>query len=104
MSYWEECIAEAFEDSKISATEGQIKNVASWVSGAHENYGMAHGHDCISNPLRDENKDLETKLKIERSKVVCPECCGSGEYVSYGPSHSASSACHKCRGEGKVVP
>ena len=62
MDYWEECISEAFDAEGINATNEQIKNVASWVQGAHENYGMAFGYDCIPNPLREENDKLKKEL------------------------------------------
>ena len=65
MDYWLECIKEAFEDTGIIATEEQIRNVAGWVEGAHENYGMAYGHDCIPNPMISEIEKLKMKHKEE---------------------------------------
>lgn len=61
MDYWKECIKEAFEESKINATEEQIDNVTGWVEGAHDNYSMAHGHDCIPNPVNTEKEVLKQK-------------------------------------------
>ncbi len=68
MDYWKECIKEAFEDSKIIATDEQIDNVASWVEGAHENYSMANGHDVIQSPVENEkDRQIKTlKSEIER--------------------------------------
>jgi len=63
VNYWEECISEAFDDAGIIATEEQIKNVAGWVASAHENYGMAHGRDCIPNPLLSEIDQLKRKMR-----------------------------------------
>ena len=102
MDYWVECISEAFDDVGIVATEEQIKTVASWVDGAHDNYGQAHGYDCIPSPVSLENEQLKADLKKERDKRGCPECNGSGVNVSHGPAHSAITQCWKCRGEGKV--
>ena len=102
MDYWKECIQEAFEDAGIEASEEQIQTVASWVEGAHDNYGMAHGHHCIPNPKDEEIRNLKKELRIERDKVVCPECKGSGRKVDHGPCHWSESECFKCRGEGKV--
>jgi hypothetical protein len=66
MDYWEECIAEALEAEGVSATPEQIRNIAGWVEGAHENYGMAYGHDCIPNPLSADVSELKRQLaKIE---------------------------------------
>lgn len=63
MDYWDECIAEAFEDAGIEATADQIETVAGWVEGAHENYGMAHGYDAIPNPLSSEVEKLRRQIK-----------------------------------------
>lgn len=102
MDYWKECISEAFDDAGIAATEEQIDTVASWVEGAHDNYGMAQGHDCIPNPLVEENKRLSRELVKEREKVICRECNGRGRIIIPGPCHSGNSECWKCHGEGKV--
>jgi len=104
MNYWRECISEAFDDAKITATAEQINTVASWVEGAHENYGMAMGHDAIPNPLREENGRLSRELKEEQAKVNCRVCGGFGEIRSNGPCHSSISQCWKCRGEGRHSP
>lgn len=66
MDFWEECISEALEDAGLTATAEQIDTIASWVEGAHENYGMAHGHDCISNPLEEELR--KQKLKTQEAE------------------------------------
>lgn len=68
MDYWEECISEAFEDAGIIATSEQIDAVASWVEGAHECYGMAHGHDCIPNPANTEIEELKKRLRKMEQK------------------------------------
>lgn len=68
MEYWNECIAEAFEDASIKATDEQIDTVAGWVEGAHENFGMAFGHDAIPNPMASEVESLKAKIrKMEES-------------------------------------
>lgn len=104
MDYWKECVAEAFEDAGITATKEQIDTVTSWVEGAHDNYGMSHGHDHIPNPLQQEIDQLKINIKKERDKIVCRACNGSGGITTYGPIHSGHSQCYKCRGEGKVAP
>lgn len=104
MDYWEECIAEAFEDAGITATAKQIDTVASsWIESAHKNYGLAHGYNCIPNPLRLENDELRRKLDIERKKEPCQSCNGRGRIITPGPYHSSDSQCWKCNGEGKVI-
>lgn len=102
MDYWQECVAEALEDAGIGATKEQIETVTSWVEGAHENYGMAHGHECIPNPLVQENESLKREIIKERDKVICDNCNGRGRIVTQGPHHSSDSECYKCRGEGRV--
>ncbi len=104
MEYWKECISEAFDEAKIVATPEQIAEVAECVEGAHDNYGMAYGHDAIPNPLAQENERLAADLKTERDKVNCDECGGSGSITTRGPSHSATSDCMKCKGEGRHAP
>ena len=102
MDYWLECIKEAFEDAKIIATEEQIGNVAGWAESGHENYSMAHGHDCIPNPLETENTDLKRKLKKEQGKTICPECKGKGSFMTYGGTFQSSSRCMNCDGTGFI--
>ena len=101
MDYWKECIEEAFEDAKIVATDEQIGTVASWAEGAHDNYSQSHGYDVIPNPLVEENERLLRELRVERDMVHCKECGGKGYIVINGPSHSAESTCHICRGKGR---
>ena len=103
MDYWAECVSEALDEAGITATPQQISMVAEYVSGAHDNYGMAHGHDCIPNPLAGEVKQLKTALDIEKRKVVCPDCRGTGTVYSTGPYHCSTSQCSSCRGDGKVT-
>ena len=101
MNYWNECIAEAFDSAEIKATQEQIDEVAGWAEGAHENYGMAFGHDCIPNPQTAEIESLQRELKKERSKVHCEPCNGTGRIITPGPVHSSNSGCAKCGGEGR---
>jgi hypothetical protein len=69
--YWEECIAEALEDAKVSATGDQIAIIAGWVEGAHENYGMAHGYDSIPNPMISEIE----MLKADHRRYIAEKDC-----------------------------
>jgi hypothetical protein len=74
MDYWTECISEALEDAGIVATEEQIETIVSWVEGAHENYGMAHGYDAIPNPMIAEidklKADMEQQQQAADAKVL----------------------------------
>ena len=102
MRYWQECISQAFDDAGISASPEQMESVVMAVEGGHENYGMAHGHDSIPDPIRQENEELKKRLKKEQDKTVCRECNGYGSITSLGPVHSSTGQCWKCRGEGKL--
>lgn len=62
MEYWEECISEAMDDVGLSATEEQIKGVAEWVEGAHDNYGLATGRD-----VADTNYHASYESKIREA-------------------------------------
>jgi len=104
MDYWYECISEAFDDAKITATDDQINTVAAWVEGAHDNYSTALGYDSIPNPLLQENKVLLKEIQKEREKIICPECLGKGIIICNGPVHSSMSSCCKCNGEGRYNP
>ncbi len=103
--YWQECISEAFEDAEISATKKQIANVVEAVEGGYENIDMAFGVHCIPNPLETENKELQKKLKKEKSKEVCDECKGSKrKWISVGTAHETFDRCWKCDGTGMIYP
>lgn len=95
MDYWRECVAEAFDDAKITATEEQIANVAGWVEGAHDNFGMAHGHDDIPNPRDDEVARLARELQVAREEKRCP-VCGSEVEGKYQFGRLRSIECDSC--------
>jgi hypothetical protein len=75
MDYWEECITESFEEAGIAATKEQIDTVISWVEGAHENYGMASGYDCIPNPAIAESERTQRlhdkEIELLRHDIDC---------------------------------
>ena len=104
MDYWKECIEEALDDAGVKANDDQIAIIADWISGAHENYGMAHGHDVAHRGPDPEIATLRKELDDERRKVQCDNCSGSGSITIQGPYHSGTSNCPKCRGEGRYLP
>jgi len=69
MDYWEETISEAFEDAGIAATKEQIQTVASWVEGAHDNYGMAHGYDAIPSHVNSEIEQIKARHAAEIAEL-----------------------------------
>lgn len=103
-SYWEECVSEALDGVAIFATNWQISYIAEFIKGAHENYGMAFGHECIPNPLRQENENLKKVLKDEKEKIICEVCDGKGIIITEGCTFVSRSECWRCRGEGRYKP
>ena len=75
MDYWNECISEAMDESGIVATEAQIKTVADIVSGAHQEYGMAFGHDAIPNPMIAEIEQIKARCYKELAAAEYRENC-----------------------------
>ena len=68
MKYWKECVSEAFDAVGIVATDEQINTVASCVEGAHDNYSLAMGHECIPNPLLPDIENLKKKIKKQEDQ------------------------------------
>lgn len=102
--YWNECISSALDEVDIVATKEQIESIAGDVEVSHENFGMAHGHDAIPNPLRTENDQLKNDLRTEREKVLCKTCKGRGSITTYRGTFQSTSQCWKCKGEGRHTP
>ena len=76
-------------NSLVDAIEGYFE---------YKSYSVAPASDS------SEIDMLRRALEFEKSKIICSRCDGSGEDISYGPSHVASSRCPECRGAGKVLP
>lgn len=100
--YWKTCIEEAVSEIGISATEEHIKELVEWVEGAHENYSMAHGHDCIPNPLRTALDQTYKELEKEKTAQFCGECNSTGVITESFGVRSSTSSCWKCNGKGKI--
>lgn len=106
-NYWIECMKEAFEESGINASEGQIENVAAWAEGAHENYSMATGHDvATANYVSDEARELEALKKENEDRRVweattrpCRICSTSGLVLD---GWGRDRKCDNCGGEGRI--
>lgn len=106
MKYWLEAVSCALDEVGLKATKEQIEIIAGSIEVSHENYGMAHGYDCIPNPLKQELKKYKNLYIKERNKKTCPECLGK-RYVTigdgdYGTGRYCTSLCLKCNGEGKI--
>lgn len=100
MDYWTECISTALDEAGIVATKEQIEIIVGAVEGGHENYGMAHGYDCIPSPLATElneqkkrTADAEKRAKQERENFRLNVARRHGVHpsqVSIGDSGEAS--------------
>lgn len=102
-NYWEECLAIAFEEAGIKATQEQIKEVACCVEGAHDNYSTAMGYDAIPNPAQEELDRLKSSIKKKQEWInktePCIECFTTG-WVTDG--WGRGQVCYACRGKGRV--
>lgn len=63
IEYWTDCVSEGLCDAGVDATKEQVDIIADWVQGAHENYSMATGSDCIPNPENEEIAELKREIK-----------------------------------------
>lgn len=103
--YWREAFAEClcsigiFDKVNSEQLDGAGRDLAIW----HDNYGMAFGHDCIPNPIEQERDKLSKASQVEKEKIHCKECNGTGSITNLGPYHSATSQCWQCRGEGRYT-
>jgi len=75
VDYWEECISEALDDAGVTVTKEQLDTITSWVEGAHDNYGLATGSECIPNPLEAEIKALKADHEKEVAELEEREQC-----------------------------
>jgi hypothetical protein len=66
--YFFDTIAGALEEVGIKATNEQIQIIADAVQISHDNYGMAHGYDCIPNPAVSEINKLKREFEKQREK------------------------------------
>ena len=103
-NYWRICITETLDEIGLAATPEQVNQLVDSVEMAHSMYGEAHGHHHIENPLATENRDLKRKLDIERRKVVCKECGGSGRIIESCGTFVSNGSCWKCHGDGYLLP
>jgi len=67
-----------------------------------EMHNMAHGHDCIPNPLSTEIDNLKKVEFVKKWDLVhCKECNGRGRIIIDVGFRSSSSQCWKCGGSGR---
>ncbi|MCP4900069.1 MAG: hypothetical protein GY906_24125 [bacterium] len=101
---WQETVASSFDEHGIAATTDQIAKVADDVRGTQENWELVSYTPTGPSQLQKDLTEANRQLDEERRKTTCRECHGIGHITSYGPCHSATSQCWKCRGEGRHLP
>lgn len=92
--YWEECIREAAEDVGAVLTDEQIVGIASWVEGAHENYGLATGRDVADRNWRAAEDD---RLRKEGARKVLAYVEDRVATIDNGPSRVFDAMSHNQR-------
>jgi hypothetical protein len=104
IEYWIECIPEALTCSDVSASNLQIRDIAEAVKISHDNYDMAFSVPAYHDSKVAEIEALKRELQVEKDKIVCKTCYGSGAIHSTGPHHSSVHRCWKCYGKGRHKP
>jgi len=102
LQFWQEFIAESFEEHGVNATPEQILAIGSdamLIAESFSEFSYQPAHPAIR-----ELEETKVKLKAEQDKVICRECSGRGFICSQGPYHGSTSTCFKCNGNGKVKP
>ena len=93
MSYWEEYVSAALDSAGVDVSKEQLTSIIDDVEAGHEMYGMAHGHECIPNPLENEVRELRGQLKVEKSTTACTACHGKGYLRFYVGTYMTESQC-----------
>jgi len=97
--YWEECLAQSFEEHGVKATNEQIQAIAKDVDNARDCIGMAF--PVPENPWKRELAAAESALKREQSMRFCVICQGTGRVQYYTGPWAVNTQCDKCHGNGK---
>ena len=102
-TYWEECIADAFEEAGISSSSDQRNKVSEFISRAHKMYGESTGESPDTKYMISDVDKYKKLLDEEIKKVTCKNCSGSGMiYDLVGTSHYSREQCYVCDGKGRL--
>jgi hypothetical protein len=69
MDYWIESVSQALDDLGVKLSDEQINEFAKSMECAHENYGMAFGHDTIPSPLQTELQEARRSFAQQFDKA-----------------------------------
>ncbi|AFU88519.1 hypothetical protein CcrSwift_gp201 [Caulobacter phage CcrSwift] len=72
--YWLESLDASFDGEGLFDLWNGIplekrRSIAEGIEGSFENYGMAHGHDVIPNPLRTEMDERERRYRRDTQET-----------------------------------
>lgn len=101
LDYWIEMVQIALDEADITASDGQVKQIARSMESAAEMEGEYTGRINIPDPRTAELAAVKEELRKERRKTVCPECHGSGALTFGDGVRYSISQCDYCRGDGK---
>lgn len=65
LDYWEECLADSFQEHGITVTREQLHAIADDVEGAHDCYGMAF----YTPPASDRISVIESEWKAKFDRL-----------------------------------
>lgn len=111
--YWREAVMYAFEgidrfDVIDGLSQEQLNEIGEALSTSAEHQSVAFGWDVASAnraaEIRRTEEDLRKEIRLEREKVTCRPCNGTGSITIPGPYHSSTSRCDKCNGMGRHAP
>lgn len=104
IEYWDEALGDSLcqIDRFEALTSEERRKVAKHLAGWAESQSMAFY--TPESPEPREIKHLEGELRKERSKIGCDECGGAGRLRYNAGPWAVNTECHKCQGEGKVLP
>lgn len=97
-----ELLQDLCEEEGVTITREQAEQVSKGMLRSFEFEGEMMFNITRGGKTREQ--ELEEELKREREKIICPECHGSGEYVSHGTCFTARGSCHRCNGERRITP
>ena len=108
-SYWKIFVEEVLPDEfGIICPADKVNDMAEALYSHARMEGEATGQYVFSDNLRAsqerESQKLKDELRIEREKVTCRSCNGTGRITTYGGTFMSRSPCYECQGDGRVHP
>lgn len=102
--YWLIAVECALDESSIASTAEQRIELAKFMENAAEMEWECTGRSSIPNPQTSEIDRLQTALRLEKEKVGCADCRGTGRLNYNSGPWAVNTQCGRCNGEGKRKP